>query len=53
MTPVIFDEDFDLKNIKEKERKILIQRNEGDFEATSWGCDLSYDYVKINAEYRS
>ena len=52
-TPVIFDEDFALKILKEKEIKILIQINEGDFEATGWGCDLSYDYVKINAEYRS
>lgn len=25
----------------------------GDFEATAWGCDLTYDYVKINADYRS
>jgi len=25
----------------------------GDAEATAWGCDLSYDYVKINADYRS
>ena len=25
----------------------------GDAEATAWGCDLTYDYVKINADYRS
>ena len=25
----------------------------GDASATAWGCDLSYDYVKINADYRS
>lgn len=25
----------------------------GDFEATAWGCDLTFDYVKINADYRS
>ncbi|WP_173472766.1 bifunctional ornithine acetyltransferase/N-acetylglutamate synthase [Eubacterium ruminantium] len=27
--------------------------HEGDGEATAWGCDLTYDYVKINADYRS
>ena len=26
---------------------------EGDGKATAWGCDLTYDYVKINADYRS
>jgi len=25
----------------------------GDAAATAWGCDLTYDYVKINADYRS
>jgi len=25
----------------------------GDAKATAWGCDLTYDYVKINADYRS
>ena len=25
----------------------------GEAEATAWGCDLTYDYVKINADYRS
>ena len=25
----------------------------GDAEATAWGCDLTFDYVKINADYRS
>jgi len=25
----------------------------GDEKATAWGCDLTYDYVKINADYRS
>ena len=25
----------------------------GDCSATAWGCDLTYDYVKINADYRS
>ena len=25
----------------------------GEYEAEAWGCDLTYDYVKINADYRS
>ena len=32
---------------------ILADMHMGDAEATAWGCDLSYDYVKINADYRS
>lgn len=31
----------------------LVDMNMGDAEATAWGCDLTYDYVKINADYRS
>ena len=31
----------------------LIDVKMGDAEATAWGCDLTYDYVKINADYRS
>ena len=30
---------------------ILVNLYQGDSEATAWGCDLTYDYVKINAEY--
>ena len=30
---------------------ILVNLYQGDGEATAWGCDLTYDYVKINAEY--
>ena len=32
---------------------IDISLNQGDAEATAWGCDLTYDYVKINGDYRS
>ncbi|MCR4842129.1 MAG: bifunctional glutamate N-acetyltransferase/amino-acid acetyltransferase ArgJ, partial [Eubacterium sp.] len=31
----------------------LVDMNTGDESATAWGCDLTYDYVKINADYRS
>lgn len=51
--PEKFDEEFALKILMEKEIQILINMNDGTETATGWGCDLSYDYVKINAEYRS
>ena len=31
----------------------IADMNQGNAEATAWGCDLTYDYVKINADYRS
>ena len=30
-----------------------IDLNDGIWDATAWGCDLTYDYVKINGEYRT
>lgn len=33
--------------------KININLHSGNASATAWGCDLTYDYVKINGEYRS
>lgn len=33
--------------------RALVDMNMGEAEATAWGCDLTYDYVKINADYRS
>lgn len=33
--------------------KIIVELNQGDYDATAWGCDLTYDYVKINASYRT
>lgn len=35
------------------EVQILVDMKQGEAEARAWGCDLSYDYVKINADYRS
>ena len=32
---------------------VYVNMNEGEGCATAWGCDLTYDYVKINADYRS
>ncbi|MCR5421867.1 MAG: bifunctional glutamate N-acetyltransferase/amino-acid acetyltransferase ArgJ [Lachnospiraceae bacterium] len=51
--PLDFDEEEALKILKCDEVTIYIDMHEGDKEATAWGCDLTYDYVKINADYRS
>ena len=51
--PLDFDEEKALEVLKMDEIKINISFGEGDQEATAWGCDLSYDYVRINASYRS
>ena len=37
----------------EKEIEIQVQLNSGEAAATAWGCDLTYDYVKINGDYRT
>ena len=37
----------------EKEIEILIDLNDGKFSSVAWGCDLTYDYVRINGDYRS
>ncbi|MGN0593788.1 MAG: bifunctional ornithine acetyltransferase/N-acetylglutamate synthase, partial [Hominimerdicola sp.] len=41
------------KVLLEDEITISISIGEGEFSATAWGCDLTYDYVKINGDYRS
>lgn len=51
--PYKFDEDFALRMLEEREIKINIILEEGNDEITGWGCDLSYEYVRINAEYRT
>ena len=51
--PLDFDEEKALEVLKMDEIKINISFGEGNKEATAWGCDLSYDYVRINASYRS
>jgi glutamate N-acetyltransferase/amino-acid N-acetyltransferase len=51
--PVPFDEDAAKKALGEKEIRILISLDDGEFEATAWGCDLTYEYVRINGDYRS
>ena len=48
-----YSEEDAARIISEPEVTILADMHMGDEEATAWGCDLSYDYVKINADYRS
>ena len=48
-----FSEEEAKKVLSEKEIDILISLGEGEKSATSWGCDLTYDYVKINGDYRT
>lgn len=48
-----FDEDVALAMLSEKAVRFLCDMRMGDQEATAWGCDLTYDYVKINGDYRS
>ena len=48
-----FDEDAAKEILLEKNIDILIGLNSGDATATAWGCDLTYDYVKINGDYRT
>ena len=51
--PVDFDEEKALSIMKADAVTVYVDMHEGDGEATAWGCDLTYDYVKINADYRS
>ena len=52
-TPLAFDEDLAKKIMETDEVTVFVDMHEGKEEATAWGCDLTYDYVKINADYRS
>lgn len=48
-----FSEDKAKEILSEKDIKIIVDLKQGDACATAWGCDLSYDYVKINGSYRT
>ncbi|MCI6529551.1 MAG: bifunctional ornithine acetyltransferase/N-acetylglutamate synthase [Mesosutterella sp.] len=50
---VDFSEETAKKVLLEKEIDILIDLHDGEAGATAWGCDLTYDYVKINGDYRT
>ncbi len=48
-----FSEEIAKEILLEREIEILVTLGEGSAEATAWGCDLTYDYVKINGDYRT
>ncbi|MBQ8215216.1 MAG: bifunctional glutamate N-acetyltransferase/amino-acid acetyltransferase ArgJ [Clostridia bacterium] len=48
-----FSEEIAKKVLSEKEIEILVALNDGDCSSTAWGCDLTYEYVKINGDYRT
>lgn len=51
--PLDFDEDLAKKILSEEAVEILVELEDGKAEGTAWGCDLTYDYVKINGDYRT
>ncbi|MFD2923634.1 bifunctional ornithine acetyltransferase/N-acetylglutamate synthase [Halobacillus naozhouensis] len=52
-TPCVFSEEQAKQDLSKEEVTIAIELHEGDGSGTAWGCDLTYDYVKINASYRT
>jgi glutamate N-acetyltransferase/amino-acid N-acetyltransferase len=51
--PIKFDEELALKYLQGDLVQIHVNLNMGSESATAWGCDLTYDYVRINAAYRT
>ena len=51
--PVPFSEEELIIYLKQPEVKIFVDIHQGSGQGTAWGCDLTYDYVQINATYRS
>lgn len=50
---VDFSEEKAKEILLENEIEILVSLNSGEFSSTAWGCDLTYEYVKINGDYRT
>ncbi len=48
-----FDDDFATEILSKKHVTVEVDLHDGDADAYAWGCDLTYDYVKINGSYRS
>ena len=48
-----YSEEEATKILSDPEVTVLVDMKCGEASATAWGCDLTYDYVKINADYRS
>ncbi len=51
--PIVFDEEKAKSVLSEDTIQFVVALQAGGHEATAWGCDLSYEYVKINGEYRT
>jgi len=51
--PQEFDRDVMKSRLREPRVDVRVELSDGEATATAWGCDLSYDYVKINADYSS
>ena len=50
---VEFSEEKAKEILLEKEIEIIVTLGDGQYESCAWGCDLTYDYVKINGDYRT
>ncbi len=50
---VDFSEEIAKEILLEREIEILVTLGDGEYSSTAWGCDLTYDYVKINGDYRT
>ncbi len=48
-----FDEDLAKKILTEHDVEILVNLHSGSAQCTCWGCDITYDYIKINGDYRT
>lgn len=51
--PLSFNEEKAKKILSYQEVTIYVSLNEGAAQATAWGCDLTYEYVRINGDYRT
>uniref|UniRef100_UPI002729BC58 bifunctional ornithine acetyltransferase/N-acetylglutamate synthase n=1 Tax=uncultured Faecalibaculum sp. TaxID=1729681 RepID=UPI002729BC58 len=48
-----FDEDLAKQILSRDQVQVIMNLHEGSASVTCWGCDLTYEYVKINGDYRS
>ena len=53
MIQILYSEEEASRILSEEEIVIDVNMNQGSGKATAWGCDLTYDYVRINGDYRS
>ncbi|WP_373895568.1 bifunctional glutamate N-acetyltransferase/amino-acid acetyltransferase ArgJ [Virgibacillus natechei] len=51
--PVYFDETYAKQYLENETVELNVDLGNGSYTSTAWGCDLTYDYIKINASYRT